>query len=103
MLNDYSQPIRTSYGWHIIKLLEKKPLGTYEELQADLKQKVQKDSRSDLSRSSMISKIKAKYGFKEMPKAKDEFMARVDSTLLEGKWTTDKADGLNNTMFTLGH
>ncbi len=101
-INDYSQPTRTSYGWHIIRLLEKKPLGTYEELQADLKQKVQKDSRSDLSKTSMITKIKTKYGFKEMPKAKDEIMARVDSNLLAGKWTVEKADGLKGTLFTLG-
>ncbi|MBL0064984.1 MAG: peptidylprolyl isomerase [Bacteroidetes bacterium] len=39
---DYSEPVRTSYGWHIIKLIEKKSLGTYEELQADLKQKFRK-------------------------------------------------------------
>jgi len=101
-IGDVSEPIRTSYGWHIIKLLEKKPLGTYEELQADLKNRVGKDSRSELSKSSMIVKIKSKYFFKEMPKAKDEFMKVVDSTLVSGKWSADKAAKLTNTMFTLG-
>ncbi len=101
-IGDVSAPIRTSYGWHIIKLLEKKQLGSYEELQADLKNRVGKDSRSELSKSSMINKIKAKYNFKEMPKAKDEFMKIVDTTLTSGKWTGEKADKLNNTMFTLG-
>jgi peptidyl-prolyl cis-trans isomerase SurA len=100
-VGDVSEPIRTSYGWHIIKLLEKKPLGTYEELQADLKNRVGKDSRSELSKTSMINKIKAKYNFKEMPKAKDEFMKTVDTTLATGKWTADKAASLKNTMFTL--
>jgi len=101
-VGDVSEPIRTSYGWHIIKLLEKKPLGTYEELQSDLKNKVGKDSRSELSKSSMIGKIKAKYNFKEMPKAKDEFMKVIDSTLATGKWTADKAANLKGVMFTLG-
>jgi len=101
-VGDYSQPVRTAYGWHIIKLLEKKPLGSYEDLQSDLKQKVSKDSRAELSKSSMIKKIKAKYNFKEMPKAKDEFMKVIDSTLSAGKWTADKAAALKNTMFTLG-
>lgn len=101
-VGDVSEPIRTSYGWHIIKLLEKKPLGSYEELQADLKNRVGKDSRSELSKTSMINKIKAKYNFKETPKAKDEFMKVVDTTLTSGKWTADKAANLKNTMFTLG-
>lgn len=99
---DVSEPIRTSYGWHIIKLLEKKPLGTYEELQADIKNRVGKDSRSELSKASMIGKIKAKYNFKEMPKAKDEFMKIVDTTLTTGKWSADKAANMKNVMFTLG-
>jgi peptidyl-prolyl cis-trans isomerase SurA len=101
-VGDYTQPIRTTYGWHIIKLLEKKQLGTYEELQAELKQKVSKDSRAELSKASMIKKIKNKYGFKENAKAKDEFMKVVDSTLTQGKWTADKAANLKNMMFSIG-
>lgn len=99
---DISEPVRTSYGWHILKLIENKPLGSYEELQGDLKQKVQKDSRSELSRSSMISRIKTKYNFKEVPKAKDEFMKTVDTTLSSGKWTADRAAALKGNMFSLG-
>jgi peptidyl-prolyl cis-trans isomerase SurA len=102
-IGDLSQPVKSSYGWHIIKLLEKKPLGTYEELQADLKSKVGKDSRSELSKSSMINRIKQKYSFKEMPKAKEEFMKEVDSSLTQGKWTAEKTASLKKVMFTLSN
>jgi len=85
---DYSAPVKTSYGWHIIKLMETKPVGTYEELQAELKQKVQKDSRSELSRTSLIARVKTKYNLKEMPKAKDEFMTTIDSSLSKVKRET---------------
>ncbi len=98
---DYSGPVKTSYGWHIIKLIERKGIGSYEEVQNELKQKIQKDSRSELSKSSMVNKIKNKYSFKEDAKAKDDFMKKVDSTLTQGKWTADKASGLNKTMFSL--
>lgn len=98
---DYSKPVKTAYGWHIIKLMETKPLASFETLQPELKQRVQKDSRSDLSRTSMISKIKARYGFKEFPKAKDAFMKSVDSTLAQGTWTVDKAADLSQNMFSL--
>ncbi len=100
-IGDFSAPVKSSYGWHIIKLLEKKPLGTYDELLADLKSRVGKDSRAELSKASMISRIKQKYSFKEIPKSKDEFMKAVDSTVSQGKWTADKADGMTATMFTL--
>lgn len=100
---DYSEPVKTSYGWHIIKLMETKPVGTYEELQTELKQKVQKDSRSELSRTSLIARVKTKYNLKENPKAKDEFMATIDSSLSSGKWSTEKAANLKGTMFTIGN
>ncbi len=100
-VGDVSAPFKTSYGWHIVKMLERKPLGTYEELQQDLKTKVAKDSRSELSKSSMINRIKTKYNFREVPKAKDEFMKVVDSSLVQGKWTMEQASALKGPMFML--
>lgn len=101
-VGDVSEPVRTSYGWHLIKLIEKKGIGTYEEIQADLKQKIQKDSRSEISKASMIDRIKLKYTFKENQKAKDEFFKSVDTTLVQGKYTATKTAGMKKPMFWLG-
>ena len=99
---DFSEPVKTSYGWYIIKLLEKKGIGSYEEVQAELKQKIQKDSRSELSKASMIARIKAKYSFKENQKAKDAFIKTLDSTFVQGKWTGEYTAATKNTLFWLG-
>jgi peptidyl-prolyl cis-trans isomerase SurA len=98
---DYSAPVRTAYGWHIIKLLERKTIPPYDSMQAELKQRVSKDSRSDLSKSSFLTRIKAKYNFKEFPKAKEEFYKVVDSTLAYATWLKERADKLNKPMFML--
>ncbi len=98
---DISAPVKSAYGWHIIKRLEKKGLASFEDLQSDLKAKIAKDSRSEISRSSMVSRIKNDYKFKEFPKSKEEFYKVVDSTLAMGTWDKEKAKSLNKDMFTL--
>jgi len=44
---DYSAPVETSIGWHVIQLIEKKPLASFEELQSELKKKVKRDTEAE--------------------------------------------------------
>jgi peptidyl-prolyl cis-trans isomerase SurA len=98
---DISQPIRSPYGWHIIKLINRKPIGTYDEMLGELKANIAKDSRSEVGKTSMVNKIKKDYKFKDDSKAVEDFYNVVDSTLVQGKWDASKASSLNKTMFTL--
>ncbi|MCW3083809.1 MAG: PpiC-type peptidyl-prolyl cis-trans isomerase [Bacteroidetes bacterium] len=96
---DYSEPFKTKYGWHIVKLVDKRGLASFEDMKNDLKQKVGKDSRSQVGRSSLIAKIKTEYKFKENLKLRDEFYKVVDTTLFDGRWDGAKADKMNKPMF----
>src|SRR5690606_29891539 len=40
---DISEPIQTDFGFHIIKRLDLKPLGTFDELKKELQSRVSKD------------------------------------------------------------
>lgn len=99
---DFSEPVKTSYGWHIIKRLEKKPIPSFEDKKNELKNQVAKDSRAEISKNSMIARIKKDYNFKEVPKNKDLFVAALDTNLLNGEWTPEKVSGMNKPLFTLG-
>ncbi len=98
---DYSEIMRTKYGWHIIKLLDKRGLASFDEMKAELKAKVTKDSRAQVGRESLIAKVKAEYKFKENTKLRDEFYKVMDTTLFEGKWDAAKAKALNKPIFNL--
>src|SRR5690606_854684 len=41
---EVSEPVRSQVGWHIIKLIEKLPLGSYDDLKDIILQKVTTDS-----------------------------------------------------------
>ena len=38
-VGDISEPFLTDYGWHIIKLIEKKNVGQFDDIKDDLKKK----------------------------------------------------------------
>ena len=98
---DISEPFQTQYGWHIVKRKQFAPIGDYETIQAELTQKIKKDSRANLSQSAVIKKIKAQYGFKENLKERDDFYKVVDSTFFKGQWTADRAANLKKELFKI--
>ena len=100
---DMSMPIQTQYGWHIIKRLSKKELGSFDELKPELKAKIGKDSRSQNGKESMIAKIKKQYNFKENLKLRDEFVKVMDTTFFDAKWKHEAAAKLNkDALFSIG-
>ena len=60
-VGDISEPFLTDYGWHIIKLIEKKNVGQFDDIKDDLKRKVERDSRSKLSEEALFEKLRTKY------------------------------------------
>jgi peptidyl-prolyl cis-trans isomerase SurA len=54
----YTKPVRTIYGWHIIKLLDKKAPGSFEESKSFLESKLNQSYLNSLSKKSFIEKLK---------------------------------------------
>lgn len=95
-----TQPIRTQYGWHIIKLLEKTPPGAFEDVALDLKNRISRDTRSELSQEVVIERLKDEYQFRENLQALQEITRTVDESIFERKWEPAKAAGLNGLLFS---
>ncbi|MEI6312301.1 MAG: peptidylprolyl isomerase [Bacteroidota bacterium] len=101
-IGDISAPVKTSYGYHILKLIDKKPVPPMMDIKSELKQKIERDSRSDLSRTALMQKIKSKYGFTENTLAKNEILKMIDSTILDGRWRPLDISGYTKMLFKVG-
>ncbi|UCS94112.1 peptidylprolyl isomerase [Echinicola marina] len=64
-IGEISRPISTAYGYHIIKLIDTKPIPSYEEMEESLKSKILRDSRSTLIKSQAQAIQKSKYHYQE--------------------------------------
>ncbi|MGI4884666.1 MAG: peptidylprolyl isomerase [Janthinobacterium lividum] len=83
---DIAPPVQTPYGWHIIKLLERQPVPAFTAMETTLKNKVAKDSRSELNRTAFLKRIRQEDQFLEIPAAKALALARADSSLVAGRF-----------------
>lgn len=100
---DVSPPIKTAWGWHIIKRIDKRGVPPFDQVKGDIKNRVSRDTRANQGRTSLIIRVKKENNFKETPNAKNDFYKVVDSTYFQGRWTADKASKLTKVMFTLGN
>ncbi len=59
--NEISEPFQSQFGWHIVKLIEKHPVRSLEEMKLELEEKIKKDERSLLITNSLAKKLRSKY------------------------------------------
>ncbi|RDV15152.1 peptidylprolyl isomerase [Pontibacter diazotrophicus] len=99
---DVAQPVLTPYGWHIIKLIEKRGLPAYEEMEQNLRNRIAKDSRSELNKTAFMKRIKTENSFTENAEAKATAMSKASDDLLKANWTYDETDkALKQTLFNI--
>ncbi|SNC75418.1 peptidyl-prolyl cis-trans isomerase SurA [Hymenobacter gelipurpurascens] len=83
---DLSRPVQTPYGWHIIRLIEKQPIPTFEAMEPTLKSKVSKDSRSELNRAAFLKRVRTENNFTENTAGKEYAFTKADTALVNGRF-----------------
>lgn len=64
-IGEVSPPVRTKYGYHILRLEDKKSIDSFEELEESIRSKIMRDSRSTMIQSQVMAIQKARYNFDE--------------------------------------
>jgi peptidyl-prolyl cis-trans isomerase SurA len=99
---EITKPFKSFYGWHIIKLLDKKGIGTYEEMKPELQDKANRADRREYQTVRFVNKLKQEYGFTEYPGGLDLVLQNVDTTFLKGKWKGGEVLESNEPLMKIG-
>lgn len=83
----YTDIVESKVGYHIIRRLGRKQLGTLEEERAPLTEMVKKDPRFDIASEALLADIKRRNNFQENPAVLDEYAAALDGeTFFTFQW-----------------
>jgi peptidyl-prolyl cis-trans isomerase SurA len=82
---DYTKPVRTLYGWHIIKRIDKKAPGTFEESRSYLESKISESYLNSISKKAFIEKLKKEYKYRINNAALNWFINNTDTLVIQGK------------------
>lgn len=101
---DFSKPFKTMFGWHIVQRIEQKGLPSEKEMEENLKQRIARDSRSEMTREAAIERFKKEDNYKEKIKNVQRFSCNLDSNLLQGKWKLkDNAKQMDKWIMKIGN
>jgi peptidyl-prolyl cis-trans isomerase SurA len=91
-----SEPVKSPYGWHIIKLLEKIEIKPYDEVKDEYLEKVSKGDRAEVNEQALFNKIKSKYGFEVNNDMLDKIKDQIDSSIVRGVWKKNQLASLGD-------
>jgi len=58
---ELSTPFKTTFGWHIVKLIKKYPVLPFEEIKKELESKIKQSGRGRLSDIAVLNRLKKQY------------------------------------------
>lgn len=98
---DVSVPVKSEFGWHIIKRIELKPMAEKDDMREMLKVKISRDVRSRINKEVVLSRIKKENDFSEKQGAFEAFSKWVDGSVLTGSWKRPENFDSSGVLFTI--
>ena len=96
-IGEVSPPIKTAYGYHILRLEGKRGLEPYEEVEQSIRSKILRNSKTGMIESQVIAIQKSRYGFQENEVGISTVAGAVNATDIISFGTAVQEKKLGNT------
>ncbi len=102
-IDEISEPFKTEFGWHIVKLYSKKPVGSFDEMKYELENNVRRDSRSKLISSSLHNKLKKQYNISGVNVANAYFVSILNTDFYGKRWVVPSSIEKDKALLKIGN
>ena len=83
---EYTKPFRSNFGWHIVTLISKKEVAPFEEIKSEIENKVKRDSRSKLIKTSRVNELKKRYKIANAEEGLKYFVSILTEDYYKSTW-----------------
>lgn len=98
---DYSEPVRTRIGWHIIKRIHRFEIGTLESVREELVRKIQRDTRSNMGQQVFLNKLKREYNFSMDEDNLMDIIDYIQESVEDGdEWSAEEFEGEDDVVYS---
>jgi peptidyl-prolyl cis-trans isomerase SurA len=88
----YTEPVRSTLGWHIIKRVRMRPIKSLEASRKKIEIQISKDERINVARQTMVERIKREAGYTLDQKVYNEFIENAGDNLQTYRWKVPAID-----------
>lgn len=98
---EFSEPVKTELGWHIIKRIKQKDLPKFDEVKETIKFKIGRDSRSELNKDAVLKRVKEENNYVFNEANWNQFLSTITDTSFLYNWQPGENQKTNTAIFTI--
>lgn len=101
-IGDFTTPILTNYGYHIIRLTNRIPVKPFDSIKNEVTRTVERDGRISSAKTAFVNKIKTKNRFVEVPEGLSNFIRSIPDSLAKNNQVSMPAEyTFNQVLFRI--
>ncbi|MGQ9620312.1 MAG: peptidylprolyl isomerase [Bacteroidales bacterium] len=100
---DFTPPVRTVYGWHIIKRIDKREPPSFEEAKPEIESKINESWLNSIVIKSLVEKLRKEYGFRLNIGVFNWFKNNTDTLIIRGLAKYDRKSIPQEPVYTFAN
>ncbi|WP_017730071.1 peptidylprolyl isomerase [Nafulsella turpanensis] len=89
---EISEPVRTPYGWHIIRLIDTEQIPPFEEMKGELQARISRDSRAQLQEAALLARLSKENKLQENNQNLKALLEKAGTELMAGNYAPDSTE-----------